>query len=116
MLCGFDERILLQQDASGSWMTKHTHADTMGFDVPDRTEPDSPGFHAEFLNACKGDATKPTCHFGYSGPLSETVLLANAAYRSKTSFDWDHSTMTCVNTPAAQAHIKPIYKEGWNIV
>lgn len=115
LLCGFDERVLLQKDSQGKWETKLTHSDAMEFDVPEEAIPDSPGFHKEFLNACKGDATKPTCHFGYSGPLSETVLLANAAYRSKAEFDWDHGTMTCKGAPAAQAHIKPDYKKGWAI-
>ncbi len=115
LLCGFDERTLLQKDSGGNWETKLTHSDGMGFDVPAKSVPDSPGFHKEFLNACKGDSTPPTCNFAYSGPLSETVLLANAAFRSKTSFDWDHSSMTCVDTPAAQAHIKPAYKKGWEL-
>lgn len=115
LLCGFDERVLLQQDSGGNWETKLTQKDSMGFDVSKESVPDSPGFHMEFLNACKGDSTPPTCNFGYSGPLSETVLLANAAYRSKTSFDWDHKSMTCVDTPAAQTHIKPTYKKGWEL-
>ncbi len=115
LLCGFDERTLLQKDSSGAWETKLTHENAMGFDVPDQTVPESPGFHEEFLNACKGEATPPTCHFGYSGPVSETVLLANAAYRSGSSFDWDYKTMTCKGAPDAQAHIKPRYKKGWEL-
>jgi predicted dehydrogenase len=113
LLCGFDDRVLLERDGNGDWVTKLTQKDAMGFDVPAKTVPDSPGFHKEFLNACKGDVAVPTCHFGYTGPLSETVLLANAAYRSQSSFDWDYKTMTCKNAPAAQAHIKPTYKKGW---
>lgn len=113
--CGFDNRTLLQQDPHGQWKTVLTHEDAMDFDVPEQTVPDSPGFHNEWINACKGDSTPPTCNFGYSGPLSETVLLANAAYRSKSSFDWDPTTMTCIDAPAAQAHIKPTYKKGWEI-
>lgn len=115
LLCGFDERVLLQQDGNGEWQTVLTHEDAMGFDAPEQTVPDSPGFHNEFLNACKGDSTSPTCNFAYSGPLSETVLLANAAYRSRSSFDWNYKTMTCIDAPAAQAHIKPVYKSGWEM-
>jgi predicted dehydrogenase len=115
LLCGFEQRQLLQQDANGAWVTKLTHEDPMDFDVPDQTVPDSPGFHLEWLNACKGGAPKPTCEFGYSGPLSETVLLANAAYRGRAEFDWDHSTLTCKGAPRAQAYIKPEYKKGWEI-
>ena len=115
MLCGFDNRAIYQKDADGAWKVVHTHEDAMGFEMPEQTVPDSPGFHKEWLNACKGDSTAPTCNFGYSGPLSETVLLANAAYRSQSSFDWDAESMTCVDAPAAQAFIKPTYREGWEI-
>jgi len=115
LLCGFDQRVLFQKDADGNWVKKLTHEDDMGFDVPEKTVPDSPGFHREWLDACKGASTPPTCRFEYSGPLSETVLLANAAYRAQASFDWDHETLTCAGAPAAQAHIKPNYKEGWKV-
>ncbi|MBI1319462.1 MAG: gfo/Idh/MocA family oxidoreductase [Candidatus Hydrogenedens sp.] len=115
LLCGFDQRTLLQQNAEGKWETKLNQNDAMGFDVPEKTIPDSPGFHNEWLEACKGGSTPPTCHFGYSGPLSETVILANAAYRSQSSFDWDYKTMTCANAPAAQSYIEPTFKKGWEL-
>lgn len=115
LLCGFDERTLLQKSADGKWETRLTEENAMGFDVPAKTIPDSPGFHKEWLHACKGGSTPPTCNFSYSGPLSETVLLGNVAYRSQTSFDWDYKTMTCVNAPAAQSLIKPTYKKGWEL-
>ncbi|MBI2421791.1 MAG: Gfo/Idh/MocA family oxidoreductase [Candidatus Hydrogenedentes bacterium] len=115
LLCGFDERDLMQQDAKGTWVSVLTHKSAMDFAVPEKSVPDSPGFHQEFVNACKGGATPPTCNFSYSGPLSETVILANVAYRSKEAFDWDHTTMTCANAPAAQALIKPVYKAGWEV-
>ena len=114
LLTGFDERQVLKSDGDG-WKVVNTHDDAMGFEMPEQTVPDSPGFHKEFLNACKGSDTAPTCNFGYSGPLSETVLLANAAYRSQSEFDWDYKTMTCKDAPEAQAHIKPNYKKGWEI-
>lgn len=115
LLCGFDNRQLLQKDADGNWQTKLTDKDAMDFPVPEKTVPDSPGFHQEWVNACKGGSTPPTCNFSYSGPLSETVILANTAYRAQSEFDWDHTTMTCVGAPAAQALIKPIYKKGWEL-
>ncbi len=113
--CGFDDRTLYQKDADGNWAVALTEDDPMDFGVPEQTVPDSPGFHREWLDACKGGSTPPTCNFSWTGPLTETVLLANAAYRSKSEFDWDHKTMTCKNAPEAQAHIKPDYKKGWEI-
>ncbi|MEX0819222.1 MAG: Gfo/Idh/MocA family oxidoreductase, partial [Pirellulaceae bacterium] len=50
------------------------------FKPPARTIERSPGFYKEWLTACKG-GEPATCNFDYSGPLSETVLLGNVAYR-----------------------------------
>ena len=97
LLCGFDQLKLLPEERFEN------------FEAPKPFIPDSPGFHQEFINACKGSKTPPTCNFGYSGPMTETVLLANVAYRSKSEFDWDHATMTCKGAPsgtgAHYAHI-----------
>src|SRR5690606_13040337 len=51
-----------------------------GFKAPEPFLPDSPGFYREWTDACKG-GSPATCNFDYSGPLSETVLLGNTAYR-----------------------------------
>ncbi len=103
LLCGFDQRTLLP---------KEQFAD---FEAPKPFIPDSPGFHKEFIDACKGNMTPPTCNFAYSGPMTESMLLANVAYRSKSGFDWDYKTMTCKATPEAQAFIKPTFKKGWEM-
>ncbi len=113
--CGFDDRYLYQKDANGEWKLVLTHEDSMDFAVPPQTEPDSPGFHQEWINACKGDPTPPTCNFSWTGPLTETVLLANAAFRSRQEFDWDSKSMECIGAPEAQAYIRPTYKTGWEI-
>ncbi len=103
LLCGFDHLKLLPEE------------DFADFEAPAPFIPDSPGFHKEFIQAAKGDETPPTCHFGYTGPMTETVLLGNAAFRTKADFDWDHETMTCKGAPETQALIKPAFKEGWEM-
>lgn len=103
LLCGFDNYKLLPEEK---------YAD---FKTPEPFLPESPGFHQEFINACKGDKTLPSCHFGYSGPLAETVLLANIAFRSGAEFDWEYETLTCKGAPEAQELIKPVFKKGWKI-
>ncbi len=103
LLCGFDQLALLPEKKFA------------GFEAPEPFIPDSPGFHQEFINACKGDKTPPTCHFGYTGPMTETVLLGNNAFRTKSDFDWDHKTMTCKGAPQAQALIKPAFKKKWGM-
>jgi predicted dehydrogenase len=114
--CGFDDRYLYQKNANGEWKLALTHEDPMDFSVPPQTVPDSPGFHQEWINACKGDPTPPSCNFSWTGPLTETVLLANAAYRSQQEFEWDSKPMECIGAPEAQAYIRPAYKQGWEMV
>ena len=79
LLCDFGSRQLLP---------KEKFAD---FQAPRRSIADSPGFHNEFIAACKGG--KPaTCTFDYSGPLAETVMLGNVAYRVG-GFEWDAQSL-----------------------
>ena len=84
------------------------------FTPPPKSVPDSPGFHQEFIAACKG-GEKATCDFNYSGPLSETVLLANAAFRAGGGFDWDAESMTATGNPNAEQFLHSHVRKGWEI-
>jgi predicted dehydrogenase len=103
LITGFDQHKLLPEE------------DYKDFEYPDQRIPASPGFHNEFINACKGEKTPPTCNFSYTGPLTETVLLANNAFRTKEEFDWDSGKLICKNAPKSQAFIKPAFKKGWDL-
>ncbi len=87
--------------------------DFVNFKAPEPTIDPSPGFYKEWTNACKGGAAA-TCNFEYSGPLAETVLLANVAYRSKNQFKWNHNTLETGNEQA-QTLIKTPFRSGWEI-
>ena len=101
LLCGFSKRELLP---------KEKFAD---FKAPEPFVPDSPGFHKEFIAACKGG--KPaTCCFDYSGPMAETVLLGNVAYRVG-GFDWDAQTLTAKGNPAAEPLLREAFRKGWEV-
>jgi hypothetical protein len=78
------------------------------------TIPRSPGFHQEWINACKGDAPA-TCEFGYSGPLTETVLLGNVAYRAGGEFEWDAENLKAIGNDKAANLIVPEFRKGWEI-
>jgi hypothetical protein len=53
----------------------------VGFTPPPPSIPSSIGHHREWLEAIRtGGPT--TCHFAYSGNLTQTVLLGNQAYRA----------------------------------
>ena len=76
--------------------------------------PNSPGFYKEWVHAAKGSNIAPTCHFDYSGPMAETVLLGNLAYRVGEAFDWDAENLKA-SSAKAQAHIRKSYRKGWDI-
>ena len=84
--------------------------DFVDFKLGSPTIPKSPGFHREWLNACRG-GQPATCDFKYSGPLTESVLLANVAYRSG-EFAWDAETLTA-DSDDAQTLIRSPYRKGW---
>jgi hypothetical protein len=82
----------------------------------EKSIPDSPGFHKEWINACKG-GSPATCDFSYSGPLTETVLLGNVAYRAKAAdgFAWKAKSLEVKGNTAAANLIKPEFRKGWEI-
>ena len=55
-----------------------------------------------------------TCNFDYSGPMTETVLLANVAYRTG-GFEWDSANMTCKGNSKAQGLLRRAYRKGWEV-
>ena len=84
------------------------------FTRPDATIPDSIGHHAEWIAACK-TGSPTTCNFSYSGPLSETVLLGNIAFRSGSTVNWDAEKLAPIDCPAAEALISKVNREGWEV-
>lgn len=86
--------------------------DFAGFKPPDPTIPNSIGHHAEWIEAIKTGGTT-TCHFGYSGPLTETVLLGNVSYRVRQRLDWDAKRLRAKGCKEADALIEPHYRAGW---
>jgi predicted dehydrogenase len=78
--------------------------------------PDSLGHHREWIEACKkNDPSATTCSFDYSGPLTETVLLGDVAYRCGKPLQWDAATLTATNAPEAERFVKLRYREGWKL-
>lgn len=101
LLCGFSQRQLLPKDKFAD------------FDPPKPFVPKSPGFHKEWINACKG-GEPATCNFDYSGPMAETVLLGNVAFRSMSEFGWDAQNLKATSG-LAQRFIKEDYAKGWEV-
>ncbi len=70
--------------------------------------------YQEWTNAVATNG-KTSCPFDYSGPLTETVLLGNVAYRSGKKIQWDSENMKATGEPSADQFIKRTYREGWNV-
>lgn len=82
------------------------------FKRPEPTIPPSIGHHAEWIHACKTGAPT-TCHFGYSGPLTEANHLGNVAYRAGKKLEWDAANMKFPNAPEAEKFLGREYRQGW---
>ena len=81
---------------------------------PPKSIPKSIGHHEEWLAACKGGA-RPGADFDYSGPLTEAVLLGNAAIRTGKKLRWDGANMKITNLPKANEYLRREYRQGWEI-
>ena len=101
LACGFDKWKLLPEETFA------------GFKGPEPAMPPSPGFHKEWLEACRGG--KPaSCNFDYSGPMTESVLLANIAYRIQGDFTWDAAALEASRDDAT-ALLRRAYRKGWEV-
>ncbi len=74
----------------------------------------SPGHHREWLDACAA-RTQPSTPFSYAVPLTETVLLANAALRGARGkqLTWDAAAMR-TNDAAVNALLEATARAGFD--
>ncbi len=84
------------------------------FEPPAKSIPDSPGFHKEWVIACKG-GQPATCNFDYSGPMTETVLLGNLAYRVGAAFDWDAENLKAHGCAKAAEYVRAPVRKVWTV-
>jgi hypothetical protein len=69
----------------------------------------------QFLNAVRGEGTT-SAHFGYAGPLTESILLGGIASRfPQTTLEWDAAAMKIKNVAAANAFVRRSYRQGWEV-
>jgi predicted dehydrogenase len=82
---------------------------------PERTIRRSNGGQwTEWVRACKGDRPAASS-FGYSGPLTEMVLLGVLAQRVSRKILWDAAAMKVTNLPEANRHVRSEYRKGWTL-
>jgi predicted dehydrogenase len=83
--------------------------------TPTQTIAKSPGFHKEWIDACKG-GPRSTCDFvNYSGALAESVLLANSAFRAGGGFDWDADKFIASGNDNVEQYLVPEFRQGWKV-
>jgi predicted dehydrogenase len=85
-----------------------------GFEGPERTIPRSPGHHEEWVIACKGGPAA-MAEFSYSAPMTEAVLLGNAAIRAGEKLEWDAENLKITNSVKANQFIRRDYRSGWTL-
>ena len=81
---------------------------------PEPTIPASIGHHAEWLNAIKTGG-ETTCNFGYSGALTEAVLLGTVSFRAGEKIEWDAENLRVKNSEKAQQLVHKEYRKGWTL-
>ena len=101
LLCGFNSVKLLPGDKFKDYKE------------PKATLPKSPGFHKEWFAACKGGKAA-SCNFDYTGPMTETVLLGNVAFRAG-GFDWDADKLKVGGNTKAEPLLRLEFRKGWEI-
>lgn len=69
--------------------------------------------YVQWADACRG-VGETTSHFGYSGPLTEAVLLGTIAIRFPGQFlQWNPHKLEIANNTAASAWVTKPYRTGW---
>lgn len=75
--------------------------------------PDSPGHIREFLDAVKSRNMDTTCNVRYGHRLTKGGLLANVAYRSGTTVQWDNEREEIVGNEVAAQMLSDSFRHSW---
>ena len=108
VVADFDTRVILPYGREAN-MTYYTPR------AKDALIPPLGHFQKEWVNACKGDPTKTTCNFDYSGTMIEQMLLGLVAYRVGKKLDYDGATGRVTNAAEANDLLARKYREGWTL-
>ena len=69
----------------------------------------------QFVEAVRGNGTT-SAHFGYAGPLTESVLLGGVAtFFPNQTLEWDAAKLQFKNCPDAARLIRRTYRKGWDV-
>lgn len=80
-----------------------------------RARPAGANHWHQFVDAVKGK-DKTSAHFGYSGPLTEAILLGGVASRFPgKKLDWYAEGLRFPEMPQADKYVRKAYRHGWEI-
>jgi len=85
-----------------------------GFQGPGKTLPRSPGHHAEWIRACKGQQ-KPFSQFDVGGPQTEMLLLGNVALLAGHPIEYDPLAGKVVGDDQPNRLLHRTYRSGWSL-
>ena len=80
---------------------------------PDMHIPNSPGHLREFLDGIKSRNMDTTCNVRYGHKLTKAGLLANIAYRTGTTLEWDDQHEKIVGNPEASRLLRTSFRHPW---
>lgn len=84
------------------------------FTQPPKTIPRSPGHYDEWFAAARG-GQEAGANFGFSGPVTEALLLGNVALRTRKRLYWDGANLKITNLPEANEYLHCPYRKGWTL-
>ncbi len=99
------------------WNTRFVllpHKKFEGFTGPQPTLPRSPGHHAEWIRACKGES-KTFSPFSVGGPQTEMLLLGNVALLAGRPIEYDPLTGKIAGDAQAERFLHREYRPGWSL-
>lgn len=82
---------------------------------PPKSLPRSAGHHQEWIDACK-KGTPTESHFGFAGPLTETLLVGIISVRlGGRKLNWNAHALQFLNDEEANRHLHYQYRDGWSL-
>lgn len=86
------------------------------YEKPAQSIPNSIGHYQEWIKAVKENKPQDClCNFGYSGPLTTSVLLGAVSFRIGKKLEWDAEKRIVTNVPEAASLLKQDRRKGWEI-
>jgi predicted dehydrogenase len=83
---------------------------------PEKKLPRGLEHHRDWLEAIRGGRKAGSDFTAYGGPLTELAMLGVIAIKLPgTKLEWDAANMQFTNSPEANQHINPPYRDGWTL-